>query len=185
MKTLLYTERLVVRRFGIGDWRDLKAYVAREDVMRFEPPHPTTDEGMQDLTIFFARSDEFWAVTRRNEPQVIGHIHCGPKEPREWGSYNLGFVFNPDFWHQGYATEAAAQVMAHAFESLGVRRIESGCNPENHASWRLLERLGMRREAHHLQNTAFRRDSTGQLIFTDSYEYALLREEWLSRRRRG
>ena len=52
------------------------------------------------------------------------------------------------------------------------------CNPENTPSWRLMERLGMRREGHLRKNIWFFRDENGRPIWQDTYEYAILREEW-------
>ncbi len=177
----MVTERLVIRRFQPGDWRALQEYVSMEEAMRFEPEYPKDDAGCRRLAEFFAGCDQFWAVCLKEGGKLIGHIHCGPCQPVEAGNWNLGFVFHPDYQGRGYATEASRRVMKHGFEVLGVRRFASGCNPENTPSWRLLERLGMRREAHHIQDGFLRRAPDGSPIIQDSFVYAILRDEWAAR----
>jgi RimJ/RimL family protein N-acetyltransferase len=78
----------------------------------------------------------------------------------------------------GYATESAEAVIKEAFENLGARRIIAMCNPNNEPSWRLLERLGMRREGHLIKNIYFKKDAAGNPIWQSTYEYAILIDEW-------
>lgn len=182
---VLETPRLILRRFRPEDWQDLKEYVLRPEVLEFEPPYPTTDEGIQEMAAWLAESPDFWAVTLRESGKVVGQIHNGLRDQPAWNCRNLGYVMNPEWWGRGLATEAAARVMRHAFEELDCRRIYSGCNPKNIASWRVLEKLGMRREAHHIKGVAFHQDESGRLIFNDSYGYAILKEEWLERQAGG
>jgi ribosomal-protein-alanine N-acetyltransferase len=52
------------------------------------------------------------------------------------------------------------------------------CNPINSASWKLMERLGMRREGHFMQKAFFKRDEKGEPMWHDAYEYAILSDEW-------
>ena len=85
----------------------------------------------------------------------------------------LGWVLDPAFTGHGYATEAARELLRVCFQHLGVRRVVAGCFVANDASWRLMERIGMRRESHTLRDGLHR--SGGWL---DGYTYALLAEEW-------
>ena len=73
---------------------------------------------------------------------------------------------------RGYATEAARAVLRMAFEHYGLRRVVANLDARNDRSAALCERLGMRRETHRLG------DFWSKGRWTDSYEYALLREEW-------
>ncbi|WP_416905610.1 GNAT family N-acetyltransferase [Micromonospora echinospora] len=70
-----------------------------------------------------------------------------PGMPRQTEA-QLGYIFDPAHHGHGYATEAVAAMVAHAFERLGVRRITAGCFADNLPSVRLLEKVGMRREQH-------------------------------------
>ena len=84
----------------------------------------------------------------------------------------LGYAFHPDHHGKGYATEAGAAVLEIAFASLGVRRVTAGVFADNVPSWRLLERLGMRREGHNLRDSLHRERG-----WLDGYTYALLADE--------
>lgn len=85
----------------------------------------------------------------------------------------LGWSFDPDYGGQGYATEAVRAAIALCFGQLGVRRITANCFAANEPSWKLMERLGMRRESYFLQDSLHR---SGQWM--DSMSYALLASEW-------
>ena len=90
----------------------------------------------------------------------------------------IGYVFARACWHKGYATEAARRLMAYAFERLATRRIIALCDTRNAASFALMERLGMRREGEFKKNAGFKTDAHGNTIWTDSYQYAILKEEF-------
>ena len=84
----------------------------------------------------------------------------------------IGWTVLPQHAGRGYATEAAREVLRLAFEDYGLRRVIANLDARNGRSAALCERLGMRREAHRL------RDFWSKGTWTDSYEYALLAEEW-------
>ncbi|KQY43096.1 GNAT family N-acetyltransferase [Cellulomonas sp. Root137] len=88
----------------------------------------------------------------------------------------LGWVLDPEHGGHGYATEAVAALLRISFEDLGLRRVRAYCFAENEPSWRLMERLGMRREEHSVRDSLHR--TRGWL---DGYAYALLADEWLAR----
>jgi RimJ/RimL family protein N-acetyltransferase len=69
-------------------------------------------------------------------------------------------------------------LIGDAFQNKNARRVIAMCNPLNAPSWKLLERLGMRREGHLRKNIYFKKDQAGNPIWLDSYEYAVLAEEW-------
>lgn len=85
----------------------------------------------------------------------------------------LGWVLDPTHTGHGYATEAVNELLRHSFEDLRVHRVLASCFVANDASWRLMERLGMRREAHTRRDALHR---SGQWL--DSFSYALLADEW-------
>jgi RimJ/RimL family protein N-acetyltransferase len=88
----------------------------------------------------------------------------------------LGWVVDPAHAGQGIATEAAAALMAICFDDLGLRRVYAQCFADNVASWRIMEKLGMRREAHNVRESLHR---SGQWL--DGMAYAILAEEWRAR----
>jgi len=85
----------------------------------------------------------------------------------------LGWCFDPAVAGQGYATEAVREVLRIAFAGLGLRRVTALCFADNEPSWRLMERLGMRREAHNLRESLHRSG-----VWMDGLMYALLADEW-------
>lgn len=85
----------------------------------------------------------------------------------------LGWAFDPDVAGQGYATEALEAVLSLCFVDLGLRRVHAGCFTANTPSWRLMERVGMRRESAGIRDGLHR--SGGWM---DGYEYAILGDEW-------
>ncbi|MFW6287605.1 MAG: GNAT family N-acetyltransferase, partial [bacterium] len=77
-----------------------------------------------------------------------------------------------------YATEACKRMLKYGFEDLKVHRIMAKCNTENISSWKLLERLSMRREGHFKKPVYFKKTGEGNPIWHDDYQYAILEEEW-------
>lgn len=85
----------------------------------------------------------------------------------------LGYILDPSHAGNGYATEVARELLVMAFDDLGVRRVTAGCFADNHASVRVLEKIGMRREQYGVK------DSWHQMHgWIDGATYGLLRGEW-------
>lgn len=85
----------------------------------------------------------------------------------------LGWVLAPSYAGHGYATEAVGELLRICFEELGLRRVIAQCFADNDASWRLMERLGMRREEYAVRDSLHR---SGEWL--DGMSYALLADEW-------
>jgi RimJ/RimL family protein N-acetyltransferase len=85
----------------------------------------------------------------------------------------IGWVLHPAQTGQGYATEAVRALLGVCFTDLGLRRVTAGCFAANTPSWRLMERVGMRREIASVRESLHR---TGEWM--DGYGYAMLAEEW-------
>ena len=176
------TDRLVIRRFFHEDWRDLQEYAALREVTRYDFDYPQDDEGCQQVADYFAGNEDFWAVCLKTSGKCIGHVVLSLKEPAGDGCWSLGYIFNPKYYGQGYATEACRRLLQYVFEDRQAHRVEAGCCTENAPSWKLLERLSMRREAHHLKNAGIKRTPEGKPIWWDSYIYAMLEEDWFAKK---
>jgi RimJ/RimL family protein N-acetyltransferase len=85
----------------------------------------------------------------------------------------IGWVLHPDQCGHGLATEAVFELLRICFEELGLRRVTANCFGANEASWRLMERVGMRRELHAVRDSLHR---SGE--WHDTIGYAMLIEEW-------
>ncbi|WP_058303021.1 GNAT family N-acetyltransferase [Gorillibacterium timonense] len=172
------TNRLIIRNFKPTDWQDLFEYFSDEEVLRYEPYEVFSEKQAKEEAERRSHLDTFLAVSLQTSGKVIGNLYLAKGDFDTW---ELGYVFNRFYQGQGYATESAKALLDYTFTHLGARRIAAMCNPLNERSWRLLERLNMRREGHLLQNIYFKTDAEGTPIWQDTYEYAILRTEWSTR----
>lgn len=178
------TERLFIRRFMPDDWQDLFEYLSQEEIVMFEPYGVFTEEASKQEAIKRSKEDKFWAVCLKDKKKLIGNVCLCNREFSAWeqyGVWELGYVFNKNYQGKGYATEASRVLVDDTFRNHNAHRVEAMCNPMNTKSWKLLERLGFHREGHLLQDTCFKKDKTGQPIWTDTYIYGILASEWLAR----
>lgn len=88
----------------------------------------------------------------------------------------LGWCLDPAQQGHGYATEAVEALIRVCFEDLGLRRVTANCFADNESSWRLMERVGMRREMHTVSESLHRSGA-----WLDGLGYALLADEWRTR----
>lgn len=167
--------RLKIRRFLPEDRQDLFEYLSQPEVVKYEPYEVFTPEQAKREAARRANDASFWAVCLRDSGKLIGNIYLAQQDFDTW---ELGYVFNCAYQGKGFAAEAAKALIEDAFANRGARRIVAMCNPLNTASWRLLDRLGMRREGHLIKNIWFFKDESGRPIWQDTYEYAILKEEW-------
>ena len=178
----LETPRLFLRPFEDGDFEALYAIHSREDVTRFldwEPPSRDDVRALlnriKPMTALDPTGDALrLAALLREDRTLIGDFSLW-RVTREHGEGEIGFVMHPDHHGHGYATEASLQVLKVGFELLELHRIVGRCDARNTASARLMERLGMRREAWFRQNEFLKGEWTDQLV------YAILASEWADR----
>jgi aminoglycoside 6'-N-acetyltransferase len=178
----LRTVRLTIRRFRAEDAAALAAYRSEPEVARYQGWEPPFLE--ERAAAFIAGLDAThpdtpgeWfqlAVTETASGMLIGDIGVGPDgdDPR---LARIGFSLAPTHQGRGFATEAVTAVLDHLFRSRGKHRVAADCDVRNTASVALLERVGMRREAHHLASAWWKGE------WTDEYVYAVLADEWLAR----
>ena len=170
----IVTDRLIIRKFEEKDWKDLYEYLSDKEVVKFEPYDTYSENQAKEEAIIRSNDESFYAVCLKENEKLIGNLYLGKEDFDTW---ELGFVFNRKYQGQGYATEGAKALLDYAFTHLGARRIIAMCNPKNDHSWKLLERLHMRREGLLLQNIYFKIDSNGDPVWLDTYQYATLKEE--------
>ncbi len=173
MRKTIETERLLLRNFCSDDCEDLLEYLSDGAVVAYEPYDPMSSEEVRKDLKWRMSTDEMIAVERKADHKLIGNVYLGN---RDFDAKELGYVFNSRVWHQGYACEACRAVIEDAMKH-GVHRIYAECDPLNEASWRLLERLGLIREAYLRRNIYFHVDENGNPIWKDTYIYSMLNEE--------
>lgn len=168
----LRTERLLLRPFHSGDVDDVFAYASNPEWSRYLPvPDPYTRRDAEEFVagcILVDGERRFeWAVV--HDGRVSGGVSL---TIRRTGVAELGYSIARPLWGQGLTTEAARAVIAHAFEELGLVRIQAFADIRNAASWRVMEKLGMKRVgvAHGDRLVGEER--------VDSVFYELLQDHW-------
>jgi ribosomal-protein-alanine N-acetyltransferase len=176
---VISTERLIIRPFQESDYQDIHEYMSAPETFIFERGKPLTLKETKKFCAEFAGKTKpgFWAAQLKGSGKVIGQVSFFPVRKEEFRTWYIGYIFNPTYYGQGYATEAARAVIKHAFTQLNAHRIEAYCSPENIPSWKVLEKCGMKREGLLRKNFLLREDAGGNPIWLDSYEYAIIDED--------
>lgn len=177
----LTTARLRLRHFHPSD---LDAFVAmRQDthVARYQSwsslDHAAAQVFINDMRAAQPGLPGEWfqfAIADRVTDQFIGDcaLHVKADDPRQ---AEIGFTLSGKAQGQGFATEAISALLDYLFQERSLERVMAICDVRNHGSYRLLERLGMRREGY------TRHSYWNKGEWTDEYQYAILREEWQRR----
>lgn len=152
--TTFETSRLTLRPFAESDVDFVFDLYSRWDVMRYIGVVPRVMEDRSQAETRIAASKKLdehpvhgiWAVESRDTGAPVGVLLLKPIPASEGEvdaeDIEIGWHFHPDAWGNGYATEAGVAVLKHAFAS-GLERVVAVTNPENTASRRVAERLGM------------------------------------------
>ena len=172
------TERLRLRRLVSGDLAAMHAIESRPEVVRWLYWEPRTESEVRlalDRRIAWPLEHGFTVGAELLATgELIGHVGLTVEPAHRQGE--IGFIFHPAHQGNGYATEAAAAVLALGFDHYGLHRVSGRLEARNAASARVLEKLGMRLEAHLRENEWVKGEWQSELV------YALLAREW---RRRG
>jgi ribosomal-protein-alanine N-acetyltransferase len=173
---LIESKRLLIRQFEERDFNDLYYYLSKPEIYIFEPGNPISIEEATILCKERSKGKEFLAVELKQSSKMIGHLFFKQIEPIEFSTWELGYIFNPEYQRKGYGSEAAKTLVDYAFNILPIHRIMARCDPQNIASWKLLEKVGFLREAHFRQYAYFQKNSQGLPLWHDAYEYSMLRK---------
>jgi RimJ/RimL family protein N-acetyltransferase len=182
MHAYLETERLILRRFTPDDLDALTDLDSDPAVMRYiNGGRPTPRDEMRDdyLPWWMAYYDAgdrygFWAAVEKVTGAFIGWFHLRPQQGDPEDEPELGYRLIAAAWGRGYATEGSRALIRKAFEDLGARRVYATTMMANEASWRVMEKAGLRfiRVFHQPWPDRIEGEELGDV------EYALAREEW-------
>ncbi|MFD1900634.1 GNAT family N-acetyltransferase [Enterococcus termitis] len=167
---------MLLRKFEKTDTLALFEYLSDSEVLKYEPYKPFSLEQAAEEALKRAETPEFIAVCT-TEGKLIGNLYFAEGNFNTW---TLGYVFNKKYLGQGYASESVKLLLEYVFRETPIHRGVALCNPENKASWSLLERVGFRREGHLKKNVYFWKDETDQPVWQDTFEYGLLKDECAS-----
>lgn len=175
----LETPRLILRPFQEADLEAFSAYRSDPEVARYqswEAPYTLAQAAafLEEMKNTQPGTPGEWyqiAIERKSTPGLIGDcaFHILAHDPRQ---AEIGFSLARAYQRQGYATEAVRRLLESLFSELDLHRVTATCDAENTASARLLERVGMRREGHFIENIWFKG------AWGSEFAYAVLQEEW-------
>jgi [ribosomal protein S5]-alanine N-acetyltransferase len=176
------TPRLLLRPFEEGDWSAFEEIASQEAVLEFLPPGDRMTR--EELRSVFAWLLECYRtntvdhirkftlpVVLKQGGEVVGWCGLGPLEFDD-SELELYFVVGQAHWGKGFATEAARALLGYAFGVLGLRRVAAVADPRNHASIRVLEKLGMSEGEAVRGLAAHHRDYEGHA------RYSMSAEDW-------
>lgn len=175
----LTTARLILRPYTADDLASLHDLFGREDVCRYLPwPAMDLEKARAKLEqrllqdhIGPDRDAIIPAAVEATTGRVVGEFMLRVRSVADRQG-EVGWSLHPDFHGRGYATEGAREMLRLGFEDLGLHRIYAEADPRNAASLRVMERLGMRREAHLVEPWFLKGE------WVDEVVYAMLESEW-------
>ncbi len=147
MKTLIETERLVLREITLDDTEEMFRLYSNADVQKYtgEPLVASIEEMEQAIQVRIDNYKKYgygrWATFLKNEMQFIGW--AGLAYLPEFDEIDLGYRFLPNYWGMGFATEASDAILTYGFDKLKLKRIIAIAMKENKASIRVMEKVGM------------------------------------------
>jgi RimJ/RimL family protein N-acetyltransferase len=173
-KASLETARLRLRPRTLSDLEANLAMDLNPQVHRYIFVHGAPDEATHRAELTrrirsaWPERGGLWVVEWQNEPGFLGW--CGLLPLESTGLIEIGYRYVPEAWGQGVATEAARAVLDHGFRVLGFDPVVAVAHPDNVASCRVLEKIGMRPEGlsrHYDADLAFYRLTRSQYLMAD------------------
>lgn len=177
---MIDTERLCLKPFSTDDLDIIYKIYSDREIMRYMPldymDEAAAEKHLKRIVLGWSCSplvDLELLVSAKETGEKIGRCHI--QIDAETDSAMVGWLLLKKEWNKGYATEIGKALLDYSFDALGVHRAFALCNPENAASRRVLEKCGMRLEAHFKQKCRYVKD--GIVSWEDEMVYAILKNE--------
>lgn len=165
---MLETDRLILRPLDKRDVNAIFAMRSDVDVMRFIREPQNRNESANWIKLVSSRWEQdqigFCAIIEKLSREFIGW--CGIWRLQETDELEIGYAVAKRFWGRGFATEAALKFLDYAFDNLENEKIVAVAQPENAASRRVMEKLGMSY------------DYTGGFYGFELVHYSIDRDKW-------
>ena len=152
MTIVLETERLILRRLVIEDLNDLFVLYSDPEIRKYFPDGAKNfNDTKEELEWYLNGHPEhpelgLWATIHKETGKFIGRCGLLPWEIDGKLEVEIAYLLDKTYWHQGLATDAALGIMKYGFENLNLSRLICLMHPENLASRRVAERIGMKLE---------------------------------------
>ena len=168
---------ITLREFQFDDWKEVHEYASQERACIYQPWGPNNEDETKAFVRMIVedaqknpRTRFAFAVTIQEGSKVIG---AGEINVRDAGNRKgeISYIINPQYWGNGYATEAAGLLLRFGFTKLNLHRIYATCDPRNLASSKVLEKIGMKYEGR-MRDVLLIRDG-----WRDSLLYSILENE--------
>ena len=171
------TERLVIRRFGPGDWKDLMELMSDEELFRYIEGRPLEEEEI----LRWLESDSHLKLTTPNQRfclgieskdggKLVGYLGLALTDPLQQQAL-ISVYLNGKYQKQGYALEAVRALLGFCFEGINLHRVSASCDSRHTAACRLFEKAGLRREGEFLKDNFLHGE------WANTVWYGLLSEE--------
>jgi len=174
---VIQTERLILREYVPEDWGQVHIYASDADLVKYMDWGPNTEDDTRAFVEAMIKTQEQnpravyeFAVTLKTNGMLIGG--SGLAIP-QYGQAALGYCLNKQYWGRGFATEAASALCGLGFRGLDLHRIFAACRPDNVASARVMEKIGMKREG------MLREHMYAKGKWQNSFVYSILADEFL------
>ncbi len=178
MKTM-ETQRLILRKFTTDDFNAVHNYASRAENIIYMMWGPNTEKETQDyIDMSISKSEEIpctdylYAAVLKESGLLIGGCNLSLSDDEG----EIGWILHMDYWKQGYGTEMGKAMLQLGFDELGLHRILAHCDSENYGSYRVMEKIGMRREGLFIQSRPASKNSNQK--YGDELSYAILLDEW-------
>jgi aminoglycoside 6'-N-acetyltransferase len=175
----LHTQRLLIRNFAPSDLEPFLAYRNDPQVAKYQSwslPY-SREKGeafIREMHDVHAPKQGDWlqlALELKENGLLIGDVVFGVKQD-DIRQCSIGFTIASGYWKNGYATEALTALLDYLFEDVDMHRVVADCDTENIGSWKTLEKLGFRREAHYVESFLQGNE------YRNEYFYGMLQREW-------
>lgn len=175
----LETERLILRKFTMDDFSAVHSYGSTPENIVYMAWGPNTAEQTQAfLKMAISKAEENpctnyqYAAVLKEPGNLIGS--CNLALSGDEGE--IGWIVRLNDWKQGYGTEMGKALLKLGFDELRLHRILAHCDTENIGSYRVMEKIGMRREGMSFESRPAHKQSGRK--YSDEFSYAILRDEW-------
>jgi RimJ/RimL family protein N-acetyltransferase len=172
------TDRLLLREFRPDDFDALLPFHTDPENVRYVPFEPRTPDQMREAldkkiagTTLAGAGEHLDLAVGLHDGPVVGDLVV-MLHAVEHDTVEVGWIFDPAHAGRGYATEAVRALLDLVFNDLQARRAVARVDARNTASLRLCERVGMRREAHLVENEVFKGELSSEI------DFGLLSREW-------